>query len=418
MFKKILSLFKSEKKDEIVMKLKDLEQEFKIKRLQYHENVAIPRFDSLIVKIQGMKEEVEVLSNSLENAVLKNQKITIRERQFMEGNRESYVKHTKILLRVDLPRRYEEISAGYEEFMKSLEIFGSQTMRPKQILSHFFEHETESVHLAIYKIKKEYDKLNSLAEDDINKAIIRLESALHKYSNLMAKRKALNGTILAERKNISDLKSELERITQQIKQESESVEYKSYCSLVGQKKQIESAIKSKDDAIAEIFSPVMRALKKYERSAMDLRECLVAMLASPKTALVSFDSEKVLAVLENLKAAVEGGRLNFNDEKEKGKILRGISNLLEDGLVQSLRKDLLEKISALKSVEETLEHDISRSKLDSLREKHFIVDKKLSDHISLQNAVKGEFDSLDEDFLKREIAQDYGIIIQRHVKII
>ena len=114
------------------------------KNLGYNLKAYIERIDNEISKA---RENLDILRS----AKLHNPNITVKEKQFMEGNRDAYTKRAEAFLKnLDFGEKdYNSVIALCSYFNKDLESFGKSTFKAYQVLKHFFANESKMVAINI-----------------------------------------------------------------------------------------------------------------------------------------------------------------------------------------------------------------------------------------------------------------------------
>jgi len=115
---------------------------------------------------------------TLEAAKLQNQNIPTKEKQFMGGNREAYIRKANSFLdsiHTGYPH-FERMKEFCRQFDENLEVFGKGSFKPYRILQHFFEHEASNISKEISHIDKEAAKIKKIISSS---KVHALEETLH-----------------------------------------------------------------------------------------------------------------------------------------------------------------------------------------------------------------------------------------------
>src|SRR3989338_3460682 len=140
----------------------DLPQEISLEDLPgWFEKKAKTRWDVLLGEIKELqysldkkKSEVEEAIDALQNATLPNPSISVKEKQYLEGNRSSYIMGTSQFLKsLAIPDEHGQILQYPGLFTQNLEKYAKATVRPYQILQQFLAHEGRDVAIAIKGIE-------------------------------------------------------------------------------------------------------------------------------------------------------------------------------------------------------------------------------------------------------------------------
>lgn len=326
MIKWLKSLFKEK---EVVLKNEDINAWF--------EDITKKRFDKFYKKVDSLFEdirrEVDNAKNALKDlelAELKNDKIGERERSFMTGNRQNYVKQVSIFLdNVFLPDS-RDVKKFIMDFDPKIEQLNKSSAKSHMILQEFFAHESSAVAKSIKNVddlvKEIKDLVNDKDFDDIEvakKQIAKLKNNILLQQELGSKKNELE-----EKKN---------RIGQQFEKTSKSLDllentkgFKQLQDLKQELKDMDEKINKVDDELLQMFSGLDRAFKKYEKQGYEFVD-VVRAYSDPLVALIKDEGLRVLECLRNIKISVMKGDLDFKED-EKQKIIKRINAITSDKL--------------------------------------------------------------------------------------
>jgi hypothetical protein len=377
---KIEKIPQNKLKEFFLDKVKELEEKIKEKKESYK--------NQLISKIAETRHYLKLL----EEAKLPNPKITVRELQFMEGNRRSYIHSTNILLRQlegILEHDTNFFLQSYHEYVSS---FIKSTTRAYTILQEFFAHESKDVALRV----KEIDKIVlDLSQDGQIKSLSQIESIkkeLASIENKEKKKSELKEAIERLSQELSKLQKEKEELNSRKQQMLDSNEYKLVQELESKKQKAEEDIKNLKNELYHFFSPLERQLRKYQRVAIENEKLLEHYLTDPINALIRDFHLKIADVFEKLSDLILQEKPGFK-EKESKKVLEILNKLSKAYLT-----DFVKKYTSALTNKELIDKEIRESRITQEIEE---VDEKLED-LSIRieglssriSAQESEFDSI------------------------
>jgi hypothetical protein len=282
-----------------------------------------PIKDKIKQEIQLTKENTEKLAS----AELRNPNILPKEKQFMQGNREAYVKKLSLFLNsIRIPENNDEIIESCEHFENNLKNFGKSTARPYHILQNFFA--TESRELALNT--KNLDNYMK----DLKKQII--DYGLNKLNQLKEESKHIISLISQKTKlssEINHLNKELEELKEsRVKKEHELINFKKSEEfgrneeLKEEKTKLETELEHQKKQLWYVFTDLERPLKKFERIAFENQNLIKEYMTNSIKALEKDTELKIINILNKLKDNVENNKLDLKDKK-KEKTIESIKKL-------------------------------------------------------------------------------------------
>ncbi len=323
-------------------------------------------FGNLDVKINYIKSKVkEEITKTKDNlailsaASLHNPKISVKENQFMEGNRKSYILAVNNFLRgIELDSEdYSKLLGLCNDFNDKLERFGKSTLRPYHILQEFFAHESRNIAINIKNLDASIKELKTAIGnakihriDEIKDGIAELNNNINKESDfnslLQDKEKVKEGLI----KNKNDVEKELEALLK-------SKEYKQLNELKASKEALLASIREHNAKVVHAFSVMERPLRKLTRMVVEHAELLNKYIESPVKALIGDDGLKVRELLQKLEKNINNYTLDLKDKKRE-KVLETVKGLTEEFL-----REFVNKHNELNDKLENLEKEIDNNEV-------------------------------------------------------
>lgn len=415
MLKKILSFFSQKEIEEIVVKLNEIEDTFQKLYDGHIENSVVSSFDKLKKDVEEQCKIIEEKCKVLENAKLKNENIPLKEKQYMKGNRVSYIKHVRILLKqMAAPNSHEDIEKTSKQFKEIIEGFGSHTIRAKQILSHFFEHETEAIHKEVGKLNKQFDELASLIENEGHQIYLRLKKDIEKFNNSKKGLASLKLEIKEHKELLKSIEKNIEANIKLLGEKKGSDENKKSSELKKIKKDATERLSKIKTDVKVTFSKFERALKKYDRIAMDDSDWVSKYMFDSFIALSEDVENKGKNILSKLVDMIKKGSI---DLKNSEKIVSQIEDLINNQYTQKMHEKVKSLKEELVKVEKELENMTVCKEIEEIEDKIESEKKKITQYKSRLKELESEIDSFSEEKHIENMESKLGKIMNKKVVI-
>lgn len=417
MLKKILNLFKKEdiiQKE--VIKISEIDKLSNDMFKDYVDSTINSFLESFKEEIGTIKENIEEKCLKLENSELMNKNITLKEKQFMEGNRKSYVKHVRFFSEnITLPESYDEIENSFSSFDEELKKFGKHTYRSKQILYNFFEHEVKNIINEISDLTKKFKQLNDLITNENYKNHLKLINLVKEYNNSNNAKKDISESIKSDktiiRNTILDTnskKKDLEKLTN-------SEEFSKYNNLKSKLKESEERLAKISSEIITKFSKIERAMRKYERIAIDDSKVISKYLQNPFTAISEDVKLEINLVFKNLKDKISSGKIELNNND---KIVTYLDEIINSNYLKKIHDEIIslnENIKKMKS--EFLNMNITK-KIEELEKKISIAKLTVKDYENKVLEKETKLKSINPDKFLEEIKITFSQIKKSDIELV
>jgi len=415
MFHFIKKFFKEPEKEQNQVKLSELQDWFNKNSKPIHEmlNKELKEIkEAIALEIKKTNDNLE----KLKNAKLMNPNISIREKQFMEGNRDSYIRSVNVLLNaISLEEDHDSILKFSDFFNEKLTQFAKTTAKAYQILQEFFGNETKEIAINIRKldsmikqvkqavISKDMDKIAAIKEEikNIDK------KKFHKIElNKELKQKT------KQQENIVNHKNELEKKIQEIKKSEEHDQHRALSEL---KRKYLDKIEDSNQLITHSFANIDAALKKYERIAFRDFDLISDYRKDPVRTLIKDTQFKIMEILDQTRKNIISGLIELKDTK-KERTLKEIEKLTQDyfqdflagiGDIKKKMDDVDEQLRLNKSSEnlKKLNEDLNRLNYDL---------EKVSTNVSYLNQ---EIRNIDFEKIKEKLQKEIKETLKMEVVI-
>ncbi len=285
--------------------------------------------------VLGIAEEIEEsikecfgeLKN-FENAELMNENITLKEKQFMEGNRLAYAKKLKdFLARIKPPKDAEKLKSYIGEYQLHVAEFVKGSARALAISANFFESDLKNINKILSQIESSIKQMAELFEGGKYVSLLEAKEKAFELQRLMAEEEKL--TALAEK-----LDSELGSLKKQKVEEEQKVENFRKSEKFGDLKKLNDSLaehekekKILDAGFIDNFMQIDKALKKFAK--LDDEKLINEYLENPVTAVVADSDWKIVGIIDRLKDALDKSQIELEDKK-KEKIAEKIKQMNRD----------------------------------------------------------------------------------------
>jgi len=366
MFKFLKKLFSGLEEEEVKgeeLKVEELESWFKLKTDEI--------FNDLDVKVKDIKGRVkkEVVKTKdnlaiLGAAGLHNPKISVKENQFMEGNRKAYILAVNNFLRgIELEKDdYASLLGFCDDFSEKLNKFGKSTVRPYHILQQFFSHESRNIAINIKNLDGSIKQLKGDIENANISKIYKIKGGIVELNNNIKQRREFE-RVLEDKEKIKDslvrrkvdVEKELEKLIK-------SKEYNHLNELKVNKETVLVSVREHNAKVIHAFSVMERPLRKLQRMVLQEGEILKKYIENPVKALVNDGKLEIFGLLRKLEKNINNYTLDLKDKKRE-KVLETVKGLTEEFL-----REFVKKHNELNGKLENLEKDIGEN--EALKEEN------------------------------------------------
>ncbi len=288
-------------------------------------------------EIRDAIEQTKNAVKELENAKLMNEGITLKEKQFMEGNRLAYMKKVNDFLSRILPAKMSlnETKSYIENYRKEAIEFAKGSFRAFQITANFFGDQAADIAKCIKEIDSSVKKVSDLLNQEKMTVINETKTKIKELNGLIQKREELISSIEEEENNYEELKVAKADYELKIIRLKKNSAYLELQELNEKLKNFEDELKILKSQFLDTFMQVDKALKKVSKLG---DEGLIAKyLEDPVSALLSDSELKILEILKRTKEALETNQLEI-EEKKKEKMVVRINEITKEYLVDFVIK--------------------------------------------------------------------------------
>jgi hypothetical protein len=359
----------------------------------------------LLRKIDSNIAEAKDNLTSLSSAELFNKKISDREIQIMEGNRQTYILKTNLFLEKLSGSKPEDIEAAQAYiglFVREFETFAKGSARSYYMLSEFFQNEAAKVASCIKNIERLLAQLSQLNERYISESA-PLDKIAELFDSLRTSGARLRD-VKEEKKQADESLDSLQAEEKKLEKEAKVLAaLPSHRELDKYKAELSTALmelKKKGEEMASDFSALDKAMRKFAKKSND--ELFIEdYLREPASALISDSEMYIIPILSRVRSGIENGSLELKDRMQE-KALAKLEVMTEEYLSDfiSSYKELLSRRNLLR--EQIEEHPISAG-LAELAEKKERIGRDIESAAAKAELLGREISKIDPEKLRSEI---------------
>lgn len=365
-----------------------------------------------IEEIEDLKKLAREKLDELAKAKLRNPNIPERVKQIMEGSRNTYINFNKIFLDkldIDPEPDFEELKEFITSFEEASDSLAKSSGKSFMVLQEFFAQ--ESAEVARY-IKKIESKIRSLLANDYPD-MMNVQDSITDLDRMMKEKFSVEEKIEGEEKNLASIQASIKESENNIEMHKQSDRFRELETLKKEEIEAKEKLKHCDEELRALLSPLDKALRKYERVAVENEKLIKDYLDSSLEALIEDKDLRIISMLDDLKSSIKTGSVELKDSDKIQSRIEDITTEKIGGIRQKCNK-LKDKLSeynrrirlnpAARELEE-LEY-----KLEHLKDK-----KRRSEEETVK--LRKQLLKLDTDELKQRIADKVKEILDVELEI-
>jgi len=353
-------------------------------------------------ELENLKLEIFENLKILEKVDLTKSKVEDRVRNIVQGNLPAYTNTLSIFLRKTITPKESDIN-GLESFCdtfeKEFDSLNKRTFRNFQIIRELVGKELEdvarsvkSLELVVKELKRSSEKVRKIT--GLKENVKLIEDNLNSKEKNDRKRQELQ-------KQKEELLESCKRISKELENLKNSKKAKDLEILKSDEKNISDNLRSLENDLVNLFSPLQKALKKYNNICFIKK--VESYLENPVDTLLNDSDLEILKFLNDIKKMIEEEKIDLKDDKRK-KTVESLDKIDEDFVKKfisghaSLKKELASvqreiKINSLPKDMAELEKElnISMFKTENInREINKIKDFDINSEIAMLEKRLGE----------------------------
>ena len=399
----IRKIFREEQKEDASVELKLNEL------ILWVDESSKPLMEEMAQKKEGLlmriNDEIQLTRTNLEHlqfAKLQNENIPYKAKQYMEGNRESYIRGVNSFLgKVEINNKEMPYLAAFsKEFVSISDELGKATLRSYAILQEFFANEVNAITKNIRNIDKCFKEIDILLNGEEMKDINELKNSIKSLQAM--KKNALNLTLDIKSKGagIELASRDKETLLNSIEEFNKSEEHNHFITLNEEKKNRTAYFEKSKGSLYQSFGILERPLRKYSHMAFEHEELALKYLKEPVDAILNDSNLLISHLLENMKEFIVKNKISL-DEKKKEKSLEEISRLSKPFL-ENYRKELVSMSNDLREIEIKINQSGVAEKFKAFNKELDGINKALDIQSREFESMKSDFSKLQEDISQQK----------------
>jgi hypothetical protein len=372
------------------------------------ENVK-PQIEAQLSRVMEQKKALKEHLKELSVAELHNPNISDREKSVMEGNRQAYIsQHKQFLNNVGVA---EELTCGWtSEFCKDFEqmlvMLAKSTAKGHAVMQAFFANHAATVNKSIKIMGDSVSKIREILED-ANVGVENIDEVRKAVTALRGKKKLLSEVeheLEVFRKKLDNSEQMKTKLLGQAEELKQTDSYSQYRDSNKRRDDLWQKAKKVEEEVDFMFSPLSRAMKKYERLIVEDARLFGKYMDSPMKALADDEELKIEGILGKMKRALVEGSLELKDSE---KVCQRISEVTRDKLVAA-REEYVEARTEIRKIDDTMRNSRVLNDLDDLKYKREHVENQIQLlHDKIDHAAKTK-EKIDLDTLKNDAQEKVG----------
>jgi len=357
-------------------------------------------------RIDSLSAKAARQLDSLETAQLQNKKIPTRALQIMKGNREAYIKHTRLFLdRLDTEAEPQEFVHHFE---KDLERLSSANSRPSMVLNEFFSKETSDVARTIKEMVDTVEEIRKLKQSESR--FVPLQKIMEELNSARSALKDKNSSKKALEHDISENRNQQEKLRDQMKNLLESRDYSQVKKLSDAKKKAAVALEELENNLLQETGALDSMLRKYSRISLNPK--IVKKFMEKPLLCISNDTEDLVEMLAGLAKSIESGSIDAKEKKSQK--AREALESLDMNKIMQIKKDHDRLSEEVRESEEMLRKSAVMRDLDELEYQLNHLSQKQDQLNSRLSLLQSEIAKIDIDAISEKIrtsAMELGITV-------
>ncbi len=357
-------------------------------------------FGRLFQKRKEMLHDLE----ELRTAGLQNPNISEREKQLMEGNRNSYIsmhKQFSNMLNISDDISCRETLRFCEDYDDLIVKLAKSTAKGHAVMNEFFANHASSINKDVKAMTDSVSRIKELLEEG-NVGADMIGDVQKSVDELRSKRKLLSelsGELVTLRKKLDNSDFMKRKLQRQIDELKRTDEYSEFQDRSDERDRLWKKVNETKEKVEALFSHVNKPMRKFERILAENVDLFNDYLDDPMSALVKDSDLKILTMLEKMKFKLMDGTLEV---KDSDKAVQRIGDITKEDLEQA-RKVFTESRSAIKAIDDDVRNSKVLADIDDLKYKIEHTDNQVQ---ILQDKIadaERTVEKIDLDSLRKEV---------------
>ncbi len=283
------------------------------------------RVSELNSLISSAKEKLVIL----ENAQLKNENIEEKLKNFMSGNRSNYIKQVSMFLNnLTVPETNENLKQFTESATESFNILNKSARKSFYILQEFFAEESGKVAEDLKKIEDSIKSINSSLNSKEAQFLTETDSLIESLQNELDKKLKITSEIEEVKTKIEETEASILTRQKELETLEGTAGFKKIQETKDKIAKNEEALKNIDFQVTQMFSPLSRAFRKFEKVA-ESNVDILTRYNDPLNGLLFDTSFRILEVLREVRIAILKKEIELKDDD---KVMKKINEITKEKL--------------------------------------------------------------------------------------
>ncbi len=300
-------------------------------------------------ELEKQKKIIYDTAKKLSDATLANEKISVREKQFMEGNRKSFISRTIMFadnLTAPEPGKISNIPHEIAEFHAS-------TNKSASILNNYFLDHIRDISAAIKSIEKADERYSEHLSNTGIESLYKSVSLLQKIEDIRKKKRDLSKEMEMISQEVSDIEKQVALLEKQKKDLKLSDEYKDYCKTKDSLESLRKENKKTRKLISSLLLPLKPVIKKYHH--ITLKKDISDMLLKESEDISRIKITEIKDFFSEMENALESEGVDLSPKK-KTKAISALRSFDADKLL-NLFLDISANITKQKRYKDKLKRE-------------------------------------------------------------
>jgi len=377
-----------------------------------------PEIDAQFSILFDEKKNLLMNLEDLKAAALQNPNISEREKQIMEGNRASYIsQHKQFLNVVEISEKpnCQETTKFCKNFEELLVRLATSTAKGHLVMKEFFADRASKINRSIKTMGGAVSKMREILVDG-NVGVDDVEDIGKGINDLKAKKKLsseIDEELLTLGKKLSNSRFLMNKLNKNIDELKQTENYAGFRSLSDSRESHWASFKQAEEQVNNEFSPLQKAMKRFERMIAEDQKLFMKYIDSPMQALIEDENLKIFMMLDKMKTAISSGSLEVKDPE---KMMQKISELDKQKLVDA-RSRYSEAKTSIKTIDDQMRNSKVMEELNDLQYKIEHTERQvkiIEDKIAQANKTK---EKIDLDALRSNLEQELKEVFGLNVHI-
>jgi len=338
-------------------------------------------------RIAEHSERLKTMLDGLENARLRNEKISQKELALMEGNRDFFIKRTRRF--IDGMENREGL-LGF--FRMEFDVFSKSTAKSFYIMREFFNNEAREIAAMIKNIENCSKELESLASASIDLKMRRAESLISEAMRAVEMKENAEKSLAEKNSFLGKEGESLDAARKSFSALFKDEDWKALTELKIQLENEEKNITRLAGELEEKFGALSFSMKKYRKDHIE-ETILESYIESPVKAVLADENMDIITVLQKMGASIMNGELTLKESK-KEKIIRNIENLGKDYL-SGFMKEYKTKKEGMERIKGAISSSPAMKRFEELESSVKAREKRITEIKAEISALKITFEKSD-----------------------